>query len=248
MQETLCVNHSPLFGTCTEIPADCPSQRSHSQYNFCNYVHSVLLLLLLILPINGLVLVVWFHNLSAQWFASPASHHNILFIIPFILLVETHRNGFMIPRITTRYASFPTFEHAGVLFAWRLLTALKPYRLRHVTNYAFCFLAIYTAFYGVTYAYRLHHVVNLVAAWLVSVHIPAMGLSLKKLDQILHNTSDQNERPPSPATSTAGNTVVLAVPGAGCGNNVDSCLCPVPANCENCRGYSRPRGLCKKVP
>lgn len=58
--------------------------------------------MLWILPINILVLLVWAHNLVVHWFMPFSSHHNVLSIMPFILLVEAMTTGTMIPRVTTR--------------------------------------------------------------------------------------------------------------------------------------------------
>lgn len=60
--------------------------------------------MLWVLPINIPVLVVWVHNLTVHWLTPFSSHHNVLSIMPFILLVETLTGGKMIPRVTTRYA------------------------------------------------------------------------------------------------------------------------------------------------
>lgn len=78
-------------------------QRSTAHFNFYNYAHSILILMLWILPINILVLLVWVHNIVVHWFTPFSSHHNVLSIMPFILLVETMTSGTMIPRVTTRY-------------------------------------------------------------------------------------------------------------------------------------------------
>jgi GPI inositol-deacylase len=64
-------------------------------------------------------------------------------------LVETLTSGAMVPRITTR--------------------------VRYLTNLIFFGLAVFTAMYGVTYAYMLHQLVNLVAFWLVVVHYTYQG-------------------------------------------------------------------------
>lgn len=61
------------------------------------------MLMLWILPINALVLLVWVHNLMVHWVMPFSSYHNVLSIMPFILLVETLTGGSMIPRVTTRY-------------------------------------------------------------------------------------------------------------------------------------------------
>ncbi|KAK0645546.1 PGAP1-like protein-domain-containing protein [Cercophora newfieldiana] len=118
--------------------------RSSANSNFYNYVHSLLVLMLWILPINMPTLVVWVHNLAVQWLTPFSSHHNVLSIMPFIVLVETLTTGKMIPRVSSRF--------------------------RHFTSVLLFGISIYAAVYGVSYAYMLHYLVNLVAAWLVIVH------------------------------------------------------------------------------
>jgi glycosylphosphatidylinositol deacylase len=115
-----------------------------NNYNFYNYVHSLLILMLWILPINLPVLVVWIHNLAVHWLTPFSSHHNILSIMPYILIVETMSTGHIIPRLQS---------------PWRL-----------VNNIMLFALGLYAAIYGVSYAYVLHHLVNGVCAWLVIVH------------------------------------------------------------------------------
>ncbi|KAI0132351.1 GPI inositol-deacylase-like protein [Xylariales sp. AK1849] len=112
--------------------------------NFYNYVHSVLLLMIWVLPINLPTLVVWVRNLAVQWFTPFSSHHNVLSILPFILLVETLTTGKMVPRVTSQ--------------------------LRQLTSILLFAIAIYAAIYGVSHAYMLHYLVNIVAAWLVAIH------------------------------------------------------------------------------
>lgn len=77
-------------------------ERSGPSWDFYNYAHSVLVIMLWILPINLPVLVVWHHNLAVHWLTPFASHHNVLSVMPFILLVETLTTGNMIPRMATR--------------------------------------------------------------------------------------------------------------------------------------------------
>src|SRR5437870_3157329 len=97
-----------------------------------------------ILPINLPVLVVWIRNLAVHWLTPFSSHHNILSIMPFILLVETLSTGRMIPRVQSRF---------------RLFTSLLLFSI-----------AGYAAIYGVTYAYLLYHLANILCAWLVLIH------------------------------------------------------------------------------
>lgn len=118
--------------------------RSISNSNFYNYAHSILILMLWILPINLPILVVWIHNLAVHWLTPFSSHHNLLSIMPFILLVETITSGKIVPRITSQ--------------------------LRNLTGAFFFCIAIYAAVYGMTYAYMLHHLVNILAGWLFTVH------------------------------------------------------------------------------
>ena len=77
-------------------------QTSNVHSNFYNYAHSMLVLMLCVLPINIPVFVVWVHNLAVHWLTPFSSHHNILSIMPFIVLVETLTVGTMIPRLTSR--------------------------------------------------------------------------------------------------------------------------------------------------
>lgn len=79
-----------------------PLQKGTTHANFANFTYSLLILMLWILPINALVLLVWAHNLVVHWYMPFSSHHNILSIMPFVLLVETMTSGTMIPRMTTR--------------------------------------------------------------------------------------------------------------------------------------------------
>ncbi|KAI1151625.1 PGAP1-like protein-domain-containing protein [Nemania diffusa] len=117
---------------------------SLAHVNFSNYVHTIFLLMVWNLPINLPTLVVWVRNLAVNWFTPFSSHHNVLSILPFILLVEILSGGRMIPPVTSR--------------------------LRHLTNILFFATAVYAAVYGVSYAYVLHYLVNVIAAWLVAIH------------------------------------------------------------------------------
>ncbi|KAI1409361.1 PGAP1-domain-containing protein [Hypoxylon sp. FL1857] len=136
--------------------------------NFNNYVHSIFLLMLWILPINLPTLVVWVRNLAVHWFTAFSSHHNVLSILPFILLVETLTTGKMVPPLTSR--------------------------LRHLTNIIFFGIAIYAAVYGVSHAYMLHYLVNLVAAWLVAIHSTSDSWSLSGLSSMFDGEQAENRK------------------------------------------------------
>ena len=118
-----------------------------------------MVLMIWILPINIPVLVVWAHNLAVHWLTPFSSHHNVLSVMPYLILVETLTCGKMIPRLTSK--------------------------ARYITNILLFVIAVYAAVYGVTYAYALHHLVNFVCAWLVAVHFSGSEVSWRRLSQIL---------------------------------------------------------------
>ena len=70
--------------------------------------------------------------------------------------------------------------------------------MRHVTSVLFYVLAAYAAIYGVTYAYLLHHITNLAAAWLVGVHFFAGGVSLRAFHQTIRTPDIEKEEPIGP--------------------------------------------------
>jgi hypothetical protein len=88
-----------------------------------------------------------------------SSHHNILAIMPIILLVETQSTGRMIPRLRSRFSLLTSF----------LLVSI----------------AGYAAVYGVSYAYVLHYLANILCAWLVSIHFDTSILSVKNITTML---------------------------------------------------------------
>jgi glycosylphosphatidylinositol deacylase len=114
--------------------------------------------MLWVLPINLPTLVVWIHNLTVHWLTPFSSHHNVLSILPFVLLVETLSTGKMIPRLqivgmsgATERTLFQSLAH-------------------HTTSVLLFAMAFYAAVYGVTYAYLLHVCGNSIAAWLMIVY------------------------------------------------------------------------------
>ncbi|KAK4936441.1 GPI inositol deacylase [Elasticomyces elasticus] len=129
--------------TCTRALRYAKESRSGAAHNFFNYTYSILILMLWVLPINLPTLVVWIHNMAVHWLTPFSSHHNVLSIAPFILLVETLSSGMMVPSVRS--------------FRW-------------ATNLLFFALAVYSALYGMTYAYRLHYIANIIALWLVLLH------------------------------------------------------------------------------
>ncbi|KAK4955548.1 GPI inositol deacylase [Elasticomyces elasticus] len=162
----LCVVQSSTSIKALRSALDDGADASH---NFYNYAHSMLVLMLWILPINMPVLVVWIHNLAAHWLTPFSTHHNLLSILPYILLVQVMSTGSMVPRLTSR--------------------------IRHVTNVAMFTFALYAAVYGVSYAYRLHYIANAFCAWLLSIYLANGPLSLAKLVQYLPRSRSGKKRP-----------------------------------------------------
>jgi hypothetical protein len=140
-------------------------------YDFYNYAHSIFILMLWMLPINIPVLVVWVRNLAVHCLTPFSSHHNILSIMPFILLVETLSTGRMVPRVSLKASLFTNM----LLFA----------------------IGSYAAVYGVTYAYVLHHLANILCAWLVALHFDVSDLSRKGVGSMLDymNVGESKKRP-----------------------------------------------------
>ncbi|KAF1949044.1 GPI inositol-deacylase-like protein [Byssothecium circinans] len=152
------------IATCTRGYRLARESRLDTNYNFYNYTHSILILMIWILPINLPVLVVWIRNLAVHWLTPFSSHHNILSIMPFILLVETLSTGRMVPRVQSRY--------------------------RLLTNMLLFSIAAYAAMYGVTYAYVLHHLANLLCAWLVTIHFDISSMSVKRISSLVKTTME----------------------------------------------------------
>ncbi len=57
--------------------------------------------------------------------------------------------------------------------------------VRFLTNTIMFALALYAAIYGVTYAYRLHYIVNALCAWLFLLHLSNGPFSLARLGPIV---------------------------------------------------------------
>lgn len=152
------------IATCVRALSLARETQAGENINFYNYIHSILVLMIWILPINIPVLVVWMHNLAVHWLTPFSSHHNILSIMPFVLLVEIQSTGRMIPQMTT----------------WT----------RHLNSVLFFGFAVYSAVYGITYAYVLHFIVNFVFVWLIIVHLKGHTFSLKGFTQAFDRQID----------------------------------------------------------
>jgi hypothetical protein len=156
------------IGTCIRALKSAQETQSAQSYNFYNYAHSMLVFMLWILPINMPVLVVWIHNLSVQWLTPFSTHHNLMSVMGYILLVEMMSTSTMIPRVTSRSVS--TQSNIASIFANVSCS------IRFLTNTLMFALALYAAAYGVTYAYRMHYLVNALCFWLFVIHLSSGSL------------------------------------------------------------------------
>ncbi|KAJ6785961.1 hypothetical protein PWT90_08072 [Aphanocladium album] len=139
---------------------------STSNVNYYHYTHSILLLMMWVLPINLPILAVWVRNLAVHWLTPFSSHHNVLSITPFILLVENMTTGRMVPQISS----------------W----------LRHVTSILLFATALCAAIYGISHAYLLHYLVNIIAAWLVILHATSTSWSVSNLGAMFEGNADES--------------------------------------------------------
>lgn len=141
------------------------SSSTAANTNYYHYTHSILVLMLWVLPINLPILAVWIRNLAVHWLTPFSSHHNVLSIMPFLLLVENLTIGRMIPRVSS---------HLG-----------------YVTSILLFGTALCAAMIGVSHAYLLHHLVNFVAAWLVLLHSTSESWSLTGLYALLESPAEE---------------------------------------------------------
>ncbi|KTW30967.1 uncharacterized protein T551_01519 [Pneumocystis jirovecii RU7] len=113
--------------------------------NFYNYVHSILILMLLLLPINVPILIVWLRKMSINWLLPFSSHHNIFSILPILILVEFLANKKMIMQ-----------AESG---AGKVLDVL------------FLVFSVFLTIYGLYYTYFVHHLINFLSFFLIIFHL-----------------------------------------------------------------------------
>jgi hypothetical protein len=70
-----------------------------------------------------------------------------------------------------------------------------PNSLRHITSILFFCIATYSTVYGVSYAYLLHHLVNILAGWLVSIYLFRSGFSLRRFWKIVEGEEGTSNSP-----------------------------------------------------
>ena len=138
--------------------------------------------------------------MTVHWLTPFSSHHNVLSILPFVLLVETLSTGKMIPRLH-RFRKPSTISPSSTTTSSTQLKQVSDYHpklqsLAHqATSVLFFAMAAYAAIYGVTYAYVLHYIVNVISAWLMVVYYASGSESgLKGMARLLENRESLNSR------------------------------------------------------
>lgn len=114
---------------------------NHQYLNFLNFNASLFILMLWIVPVNVPVLVVFFHNMAVKWETPFSSHHNILAILPIILVVGKNVQGHMLPQ--------PRFSSQ-----------------KKITVFILFYFAFFSLIYGVRHLYWLHYLLNFFCAWI----------------------------------------------------------------------------------
>ncbi|CAN3478819.1 GPI inositol-deacylase [Diutina catenulata] len=103
-----------------------------------NYQSSLLVLMLWVLPVNIPILVVFVHNVAVKWSTPFSSHHNILSILPVL--------------VVTRMRNIPNFGKN------RFTQVVVAYLL---------YCIVYCVVYGVRHTFWIHHLVNFLCCLLI---------------------------------------------------------------------------------
>ncbi|CAK7900919.1 GPI inositol-deacylase [[Candida] anglica] len=114
-----------------------------------NYMITLLILMLWTLPINVPVLIVFIHNFAVNWKTPFSSHHNILAILPILMLMERHSSGNYLPRAVAAKKTnvFITRALVGYFIFYCIIYGIRhTFWLHHLLNVFFCWLLI--QYYG----------------------------------------------------------------------------------------------------
>ncbi|ODQ79022.1 hypothetical protein BABINDRAFT_162094 [Babjeviella inositovora NRRL Y-12698] len=119
------------------------SKPEHGTYqNFLHYNISLLMLMLLVLPVNVPVLIVWLHNLSVRWSTPFTSHHNFMAIMPIVVMVEKHMTQSFMSKASARLPSV-------------------------ITQTVLAYMVFFAFTFGVRHAFWLHHLFNFFSGWML---------------------------------------------------------------------------------
>lgn len=154
--------------------------------NAFNYHLTILILMLWILPINVPVLIVFIHNFTVNWTTPFSSHHNILAIMPILLLMERHASGFSIPKFGQKQrvinqsinvsvspsssASTSTNSNNGTINGNKVAATSSVNITIYITRGIIGFFIFYCIIYGIRHTFWLHHLLNIFFCWLLIIY------------------------------------------------------------------------------
>lgn len=138
--------------TPTTINSEKP--KINPKLNFFNYSLSILILMLWLIPINIPILIVFFHDMIIRWKTPFTSHHNVLAILPIILLISSH----------VRYEDKFLENVSNNLKSGKS----ENYKIRKIITYIILiWFSWFSLIYGIRASFYLHYLFNLFSAWLV---------------------------------------------------------------------------------
>lgn len=112
-----------------------------------NYNVAFLMVMIWVLPINIPVLIVFAHNVSVDWTTPFSSHHNILALLPIMIIVGRHTNGNYLPKLERGSLAQKVFFGYTIYFT------------------GYCFM------YGIRHTFWIHHLFNLACCILFIVEV-----------------------------------------------------------------------------
>lgn len=132
--------------------------------NYKNFNISFTILMLWLIPINVPVLIVWIHDISLRWSTPFSSHHNILAVLPIIILVQVLNQGYNIPRPKKKINIF-------------------------MTKFIIIYFALYSLLFGTRHLYFLHTLFNAMCAWFLILIVQDWGAGC--IEKVNIDTTDK---------------------------------------------------------
>ncbi|BFZ54157.1 GPI inositol deacylase [Savitreella phatthalungensis] len=145
----------------TKLDHQLPLRRAEQ---LARYNLGIVICMLIVLPIDVPVLLVWLRNISSNLFVPFTDHHNVLVVAPVILLVEQLAAGAL------PYGHHPSSlprRQVGKTVVVRRLVNVVAFGVSATITYG----VVVSSLFGVMHAYLLHPAFNLLAASLFLYHL-----------------------------------------------------------------------------
>ncbi|CAD1810028.1 PGAP1-like family protein [Candida parapsilosis] len=125
-----------------------------------NYQVSWLILMLWLLPINIPILIVFIHNLQINWTTPFSSHHNLLSILPILLMTYYNSNVKMEKRSTRKGRNMGDGGDGLPHLSTKVIKLIQ---------LMLGYIVYYSLIYGSRHTFYLHHLFNLLCClvWIV---------------------------------------------------------------------------------